>query len=142
MKKEINVIPLYDGIFITALKKAVSGSKIIENAQLEYEEVQRVVTIGKQCPEEIMVDDLVVLNLELGVSRFVIPKYESNSLAKDINGNYKKGYNFPIKVINGIEYMLITPRDIEYIIPVNDAHFTTEELLERRKVITKTPIIV
>ena len=44
-------------------------------------------------------------------SRFVQMKYESNSLAKDINGNYiKKLLVSLLRTINGREVLLISPR--------------------------------
>ncbi len=141
MKKEINAIPLYDGIFVTALKKKVTEGGVITDALNEYEERQRVIITGTQCPPEIMKDDIVVLNLEPGISRFVRLKYNKDSLKSDINGIIPIEYVFPIEVFKGVEYMLITPRDIKYIIPVNNEHFTLEERLEIKDIVTGIPIV-
>ena len=141
MKKEISAIPLYDGIFITALKAKTTEGGIITDALNEYQEKQRVVIVGPQCPPEIMKDDIVVLNLEPGISRFVRLKYNLNSAKSDINGIIPIEYKFPIEVFNGVEYMLITSRDIKYIIPVNDEHFTVEERAERSGIVTGIPIV-
>jgi co-chaperonin GroES (HSP10) len=129
-KNELGVIPVYGNIFVTADKlktNKTEGGIIVDDVRQTINSNQRVLAVGADCPSYIKEDDIVVLNMDpMTGSRFVQMKYESNSLAKDINGNYIKNYWFPTRTINGREVLLISPRDIEYVIPVNKAHYTED----------------
>ncbi len=136
-EKKPSMIPMYDNILVTALKPSLEDSKIVTSTLQEYLLEQRVLIKGEQCPHYIMEDDIVVLNIK----NWLVKKYNENSIKADINGNYDIAINYPIVEIEKEDYMLITPRDILYIIPVNKAHFTAEQLAKMQGIITGTPVV-
>jgi co-chaperonin GroES (HSP10) len=127
-KNELGIIPVYGNMFVTADKKSVNKTEagiIVDDVKQTMNDHQRVLAVGADCPSYIKENDIAVLNLDPRKgSSFVEMKYEANSVAKDVNGNYVANYIFPIRNIDGKEVMLISPRDIEYIIPVNKEHYT------------------
>jgi co-chaperonin GroES (HSP10) len=140
MKKEVNVIPGLGKLLVTADKETVTNSGVIISAGggFEYKDRQRIVAIGQDCPEYLKENDIVVLNKY----RYRNMKYSEDTVRADINGNYITEYILPIEVIDGREYMLLDSfGDIKYIYPVNEAHFTAEELAERQGIIPGIPIV-
>ena len=118
-EKKFNVLPAYGSLFVTALRPSATPSGIISNVLLNYLEDQRVITVGPECPSWIKPDDIV----RLDVTHFAKKKYESNTLQVDINGNPILDYIFPVEEINGQEVMIISARDIKWVVQINDEHY-------------------
>lgn len=140
MKKEVNVIPASGKILVTADKETTTASGLIlaSGGGFEYKELQRVVAVGRDCSPDIMEWDIVAINKK----NYAKLKYQEDSIKSDINGNHTVEYIYPIEIFNGKEYMLLNAfSDIKYIIPVNEAHFSQEELTERQGIVTGMPIV-
>jgi hypothetical protein len=121
--KKFKVIPSFGSLFTTAIRATETKSGIVTNGLLNYLEDQRVLTVGPECPSWIKEDDIV----HLDVSHFAKKKYESDCLAKDINGQQVLEYTFPTENIGGVDIMIINPRDILYVTQINEAHYQNKD---------------
>lgn len=129
-KNELGIIPVYGNIYVTADRQTVKKSEagiITGDIHQVMNDHQRVLAVGPDCPPYIKENDIIVLNLDPNNgSRFAILKRPKDTIVASINGNFVDHYEFPIREIDKREVMLIYPRDIEYVIPVNKAHFTED----------------
>lgn len=111
------VQPLFSGVFLTARR-----NKLVENGiylptasfgkgsdtdmEMDFSEKQIVLRCGPNA-DQLEAGMEVVINLENFKKRL------SDTMAQKVNKEYE--YDLPIEVIEGVEYLHITQRDVKYI---------------------------
>lgn len=117
MLKIKSIKPLFTSLITTMDKydhdKTTEGGLIDGSKQQgSLKEYQKVIAVGDSV-RNISVGDLVCVN----PARFAVKKHKEGSL-KDgvITDNPVVTYNFDVVEMNGIQYLLLQDRDIEFII--------------------------
>lgn len=124
--------PLFCSVITTMDKydtDSFSSSGILEanKVQGSLKEYQKVIAVGP-IVQHIKVGDMVAIN----PSRFAVKKYQDGSMKDGVIAvNQTTGYNFPVIEIDGIQYLHLQDRDIDFII----------EEYEEEEVTAKSPII-
>ena len=133
-KQELTVIPMQGEVIVTALKKpSKSEGGIIVDAMQPYLEEQRVLRVGRDVSPDIMEGDIVKIRID----NFAKHKYEANSIQRDVNGNPVLDFMMPVRKIQGHEVLILNSfRDIDYLIPVNEAHPEAKNLSNKQIVDT------
>lgn len=107
--------PMFNSLLVTMDKYSIDDVKDIVTEQHgtnAIKEYQRVVAIG-DAVRGVKVGDIVMINPKA----YEVKKYRDNSIKEDIITQEQViGYNFNIVLIDNIPHLLITDRDIEYII--------------------------
>lgn len=118
MIQPTKIKPLFNGIITTAevyKNDQVLANGIIDSSRCEnsIKEFQTVVSIG-EAVRSVKVGDLVKINPQ----RFAIKDFGNNrsEMSKTINPPTITGYRFPILKIKDVEHLMISDRDIEYIV--------------------------
>ena len=116
-----SVEPMFNGIFLTARR-----NKLIENGiylptaaygnggdtdlEVDYSDTQLVLAVG--CAVQQVKKGMEVV---LNVDNF--KRHATDSFAQKVNKEYR--YEFPVKIIKGVEYIYVTERDVCYILNNN-----------------------
>lgn len=108
--------PLFSQIVTTARKWAVdevSDAGIIDTSKMAgtLKEFQTVVAVG-DFVKNIKEGDLVCIN----PANYAVRKFKENSLKGDLMENTVDRYNFNMVDLDGVPHLLLTDRDIMYII--------------------------
>lgn len=115
MLKIKDIKPVYTRIITTANKyeTAQKVGGLIDAKKLEgrYKEYQTVVKVGS-CVREVKKGEVVLID----PSRYMVRKYNDNSLRNDFVENPIVDINIPTVQMNGEDYFMIEERDIAYII--------------------------
>ena len=112
-----NVTPMYGGVFLTARRnKLVENGLFLPTASfgkgsdtdmnVDFSETQIVLACGEHATQ-VKPGYEVVLNMDNFKKRL------ESSLAQKVNREFE--FVLPIEVINGVEYMYVSERDIKYI---------------------------
>jgi hypothetical protein len=113
-----SVQPMFNSLFLTARRNKIKtdGGLFLPTAsfsgegatdlELDFADIQKVLATGPQVAQAI-----VGMEVKLNMESFK-RKLDSN-LAQKINKEY--AYVMPLEVIDGIEYIMISERDISYI---------------------------
>lgn len=113
----------YDG------KTAENGIIIPKGNLKEY---QKVISVGPMV-RSIQVGDLVCVNPK----RYAVYKYKGDSLKGDMEHMQKVvSYNFNVVKMDGIDYLLITDQDVDFVIEEYEEVQDSSLILPRKKIIT------
>jgi co-chaperonin GroES (HSP10) len=114
MLKLKKIKPMFNNILTTMEKyeEDVMSMGIITKKQGGLKEYQRVVEVGSSV-RDVKEGDLVCINPK----RFAVRKHQDGSL-KDgvITDNPITTYNFDVIELDGVQYLLLQDRDIDFII--------------------------
>lgn len=119
MLKIKKVKPMFTSILCTADKftepQYMPGSSIIDASKTKQglKEYQTVLAIGTSV-RDIQVGDVVLIN----PAAYAVKKFDKNSMKSTMNDVYNEitTYNFNILLVNDVECLLITDRDVELIV--------------------------
>lgn len=114
MLKLKKIKPMFNNILTTMEKyeEDVMSMGIITKKQGGLKEYQKVVEVGSSV-RDVKEGDLVCINPK----RFAVRKHQDGSL-KDgvITDNPVTTYNFDVVELDGVQYLLLQDRDIDFII--------------------------
>ena len=114
MLKLKKIKPMFNNILTTMEKyeEDVMSMGIITKKQGGLKEYQKVVEVGSSV-RDVKEGDLVCINPK----RFAVRKHQDGSL-KDgvITDNPVTNYNFDVIELDGVQYLLLQDRDIDFII--------------------------
>lgn len=114
MLKLKKIKPMFNNILTTMEKyeEDVMSMGIITKKQGGLKEYQKVIEVGSSV-REVKEGDLVCINPK----RFAVRKHQDGSL-KDgvITDNPVTTYNFDVIELDGVQYLLLQDRDIDFII--------------------------
>lgn len=111
----VTIEPMFNTMFVTAKRNKVStaGGILIsktenkDGLEIEYQETQRVMAIGPQI-QQASIGYQVVVNFE------AFRQYTANNMAEKVTK--KTRLEVPTVTIDGTDYLMISERDIKYII--------------------------
>lgn len=124
-----HIVPLFTGVFLTAkrnklqengiyLPTASFGKGSETDMDQDFSEVQNVLACGPHA-KQLAPGWEVVINMDNFKKRL------ESSMAQKVNKEYE--YVLPIEVIDGVEYMYMTERDIKYVSNTNGIKLETDE---------------
>ena len=95
-------------------------------------EYQKVISVGPMV-RSIQVGDLVCVNPK----RYAVYKYKGDSLKGDMEHMQKVvSYNFNVVKMDGVDYLLITDQDVDFVIEEYEEVQGSNLILPRTKIIT------
>lgn len=95
-------------------------------------EYQKVVAVGPMV-RSVQVGDLVCVNPK----RYAVYKYKGDSLKGDMEHMQKVvSYNFNVVKMDGVDYLLITDQDVDFVIEEYEEVQGSNLILPRTKIIT------
>ena len=124
-----HIVPMFSGVFLTARR-----NKLIENGlylptssfgkgsdtdmDQDFSETQTVLACGPHA-NQISPGMEVVLNMENFKKRL------GDTVAQKVNKDFE--YELPVEIIDGIEYLYVSERDIKYISNTNGVERTSQK---------------
>ncbi len=109
-----NIEPMFNSIFVTCkrIKKTTEGgillvTKVVDDIDLEYEEIQKVMAVGPNC-QQVSRGDEVCINFANFRQRL------TETMAQKVDK--KTELKVPIITIEDREYIIVSERDLKYII--------------------------
>lgn len=105
--------PVYTQILTTANRyesdvKEGNITVITKGTLMEY---QTVISVGNMV-KNVSVGEMIKINPQ----RYIVKKYDTNSVKEDLGKNPIVGFKFPILNLDGVDYMLLQDNDIDYIV--------------------------
>lgn len=113
-----HIIPMFNGIFLTARRNKVKtdsglylptasfGAEGSTDLEIDFADTQKVISVGPQVQQ-------ACVGMEVKINLDNFRKRLESSLAQKLNKEFE--LKIPVEVINGVEYIKITERDISYI---------------------------
>ena len=131
MLKIKKILPMFNRILVTSDKyeKDVTKGGVVTITAGTLKEYQKVIAVGSTV-RDIKEGDTVIIN----PSRYAVKKHKEGSL-KDgvVTDNPVITYNFNVVELNGVPHLLLSDRDIEFV--VEDYDETSIIMPEEKKLI-------
>ena len=115
--------PLWDKLLTTAdrYESSIGDDGLVEDGKTEgyIKEYQTVVEVSSACPSDIKVGEVVIINS----ANYSRPRHTSNknSVTEKDREEVEMVVSYPVVEVDGKERLLITYRDLEAVITVDES---------------------